>query len=40
MEAARVLNLYFAVETLLFYNDKQVSTCRRVVSVASKGMRE
>lgn len=40
MEAARVLDSYFAVETFCSQNDSYVSTCRRVVSVALKGMRE
>lgn len=41
MEAARVLNLYFAVETHVFkLNNWYVSTCRRVVPVALKAMRE
>lgn len=41
MEAARVLNLYFAVVALISISiNNQAATCRRVVLVALKGMRE
>lgn len=39
MEAARVLNLYFTVEAI-HITISYASTCRRVVLVALKGMRE
>ena len=41
MEAARVLNLYFTVESSFVYDAISYdSTCRRVVLVALKAMRE